>query len=150
MQGLARVMVAATCLAAHAGWAESVVLARTVPAQTVLTADDLVLVASDIPGALQDPGPAIGQETRIALYAGRPLRAGDFGAAASVERNQVVPLLYQTASLDILTEGRALERGGTGDVIRVMNISSRNTVWGEIGANGQVRVATADERTVTE
>jgi flagellar basal body P-ring formation protein FlgA len=122
-------------------FSDSVILTRTVRAQTILTASDMTLVAADIAGALSDPKAAVGQEARVTLYAGRPIRPGDFGPAASVERNQTVVLAYQAAGLDILTEGRALERGGAGDVIRVMNIASRNTVFGEIDTNGQVRVA---------
>ncbi len=123
-------------------WADSVILTRTVRAQTVLTAEDMTLVAASIPGALTDPAMAVGQEARVTLYAGRPIRHGDFGVPATVERNQIVTLAYMAGGLGILTEGRALERGGTGDVIRVMNIASRSTVTGEIDSTGQVRVMT--------
>ncbi len=120
--------------------ADSVIMTRTVRAQAMLTAADMAVVDADISGALTDPATALGQEARVTLYAGRPVRPGDFGPPASVERNQTVTLAYQAGGLDILTEGRALERGGAGDVIRVMNIASRSTVFGEIDTSGQVRV----------
>ena len=52
-------------------------------------------------------------------------------------------LLETEDGLRILTEGRALARGGVGDVIRVMNLSSRTTVSGRIAADGSVHVGLA-------
>lgn len=120
--------------------ADSVVATRTIRAQTVVQADDLTLVAAAIPNALGNLADAVGQEARISIYAGRPILAADLGPPAVVDRNQIVPLAYQSGALAILTEGRALARGGVGDVIRVMNLASRSTVLGRIAANGTVLV----------
>lgn len=120
--------------------ADSVIALRTVRAQSVLAPDDMALVDQAIPGALTDPVAAAGQEARVTLYAGRPIRADDIGPPALVDRNQIVPLAYAAGGLTILTEGRALARGGAGDVIRVMNLASRTTVSGRVDASGQVRV----------
>ena len=120
--------------------ADSVVATRTIRAQTVVQADDLTLVAAAIPNALGNLADAVGQEARISIYAGRPVLATDLGPPAVVDRNQIVPLAYQSGALAILTEGRALARGGVGDVIRVMNLASRSTVLGRIAANGTVLV----------
>lgn len=125
--------------------ADSVVATRTIRAQTPLTAEDLVLVAMDIPGALTDSAAAIGQEARVAIYAGRPIRQADLGPSTVVDRNQIVPLAYTAGGLTILTEGRALARGGVGDVIEIMNLSSRNKVLGQIGPDGVVRVGSRPE-----
>lgn len=92
------------------------------------------------PGALADPLSVIGQEARVALFAGRPIRGSDIGQPAVVDRNQVVPLLFESVGLLIRTEGRALDRAGPGDVIRVMNISSRTTVTATIDAAGVAHV----------
>lgn len=123
--------------------ADSLVATRTIRAQTALTAEDVTSVAMDIPGALTDPAAAFGQETRKVIYAGKPILAGDLGPSAIVERNQIIPLAYTAGSLSILTEGRALARGGVGDVIDVMNLASRNKVTGQIGPDGVVRVGPA-------
>lgn len=121
--------------------ADSLVATRNIRAQTVLGATDMALVAADIPGALPSVESALGLEARVTLYAGRAIRPADVGPSAIVDRNQIVPLAYQAGGLAILTEGRALARGGVGDVIRVMNLSSRTTVTGRIGADGMVQVA---------
>ncbi|MEJ6403215.1 flagellar basal body P-ring formation chaperone FlgA [Yoonia sp. 2307UL14-13] len=116
--------------------ADTVIAARTIPAQTTIMAEDVVLRDQTVPGAVADPAEIIGMEARVALYAGRPIRMGDVGFPAVVERNQVIALHYQRGSLVISTEGRALGRAGPGDVIRVMNIGSRSTVAARIGADG--------------
>ena len=123
-----------------AAMADSVVAARTIKAQSVVQMDDVTLAERAIPNALDNVASAVGQEARISIYAGRPILAADLGPPAVVDRNQIVPLVYQSGALAILTEGRALARGGVGDMIRVMNLASRSTVSGRIAANGTVLV----------
>ena len=134
-------LVLALCLIPLPGLAESLVTTRTIRAQSVIEAADVTLVDADIPEALTLPVLAVGMEARVTIYAGRPVLAADVGPPALVERNQIVALAFQAGALEIITEGRALERGGSGDLIRVMNIASRNTVTGLIGENGQVHVS---------
>jgi flagellar basal body P-ring formation protein FlgA len=120
--------------------AESLVATHTIRADAVLTADDFSVVDADIPGALSDPAEAIGFAAKVTLYAGRPITRADLGTANLVSRNQSVSLVYRTAGLTILTEGRALTEGAEGDVIKVMNLSSHSTVSGTIAADGSVTV----------
>ena len=125
--------------------ADSIVATRTIRAQTVLSVEDFTLVDADIPGALTDPTAVIGLEARVTLYAGRPIVASDLVSAAVVERNQTVSLVFRSAGLSILTEGRALTRGGVGDQIKVMNLASRTTVTGTIDTDGSVLVNAGNE-----
>ncbi|WP_089997171.1 flagellar basal body P-ring formation chaperone FlgA [Cognatiyoonia koreensis] len=127
------------CLAPRAE-AETVVAARTIQAQTIIAATDLVLQDGDVSGGESDPALFIGMEARVALYAGRPIRVGDVGFPALVDRNQLVPLVYENNGLLIRTEGRALGRAGAGEMVRVMNMSSRNTVSARIGPDGAAYV----------
>ncbi len=120
--------------------AESLVAARTLPARTVVGEGDVVTVDADIPGALRTPDEAAGQETRVAIYAGRPVRATDLGPPALVERNGRALLIYSAGGLLIRAEGRALDRGGEGDPVRAMNLSSRVTVTGIVGADGAIHL----------
>lgn len=128
------------CLSPLAGQADTVLAARTLRAETIITERDLKMAPGTTPGALDDPLLAVGMEARVALYAGRPIRPEDVGPPAIVDRNQLVPLSYHAGGLSILTEGRALGRGGAGDVIRVMNLQSRTTVTGRIANDGRVVV----------
>lgn len=120
--------------------AETLVAVRTLRAQTILTPDDLSVVAGVVPGTASDPTEVIGLETRVAIYQGRPIRPADLGPPAIVDRNQSVVLSYVAGPLTITAEGRALGRGGVGDRIKVMNVASRTTVTGIVAADGSVRV----------
>ena len=106
----------------------------------MISAPDLEIKQMDVAGAITDPSAVIGQEARVALYAGRPIRISDFGPPAIVNRNDLVTLVFDHALLSISTEGRALGRGAVGDRIRVMNLSSRTTITGLIRADGQIEV----------
>ncbi|OYX41637.1 MAG: flagella basal body P-ring formation protein FlgA [Rhodobacterales bacterium 32-67-9] len=120
--------------------AETLVAVRTLRAQTILAPDDLTVIAGIVPGTASDPTEAIGLETRVAIYQGRPIRLADLGPPAIVDRNQSVVLSYVAGPLTITAEGRALGRGGVGDRIKVMNVASRTTVTGIVAADGSVRV----------
>jgi flagella basal body P-ring formation protein FlgA len=116
--------------------ADALIAARTIPPRSIIGPEDVLVRDIDVLGALETPALAIGQEARVALYAGRPIRAADVGAPAVVERNQIITLIYRHGTIVISTEGRALDRAGPGDLIRVMNISSRTTVSAQVDATG--------------
>ena len=123
--------------------ADTPVAARTIRAKAILTPDDLTMAPGEVPGAILDPDLIVGQEARVALYAGRPIMPGDVGPPALVERNAIVRLIYDVGGLSIVTEGRALGRGGVGDSLRVMNLASRATVTGSVRPDGAVEVGLA-------
>jgi flagella basal body P-ring formation protein FlgA len=120
--------------------ADIIVPTRTIRAQEILGADDLLLKSTDGGGSvtLQD---LIGQEARVALYPGRAIHARHVGPPTLVDRNQVVPLIYARGGLQIVTEGRALARAGAGDYVRVMNLASRATVMGRVLQDGRIEVS---------
>ncbi len=123
-----------------AALAETLVATRTIRSKSVVTAADLDQLPEVIPGALSDPADAIGMEARVTIYAGRPIRDGDLGRPALVERNEIVALVFRTGSLTITSEGRALGRAGAGEMVKVMNLSSRITVAGHVAEDGSVHV----------
>ena len=135
-----RFVVAFLMLAAPAA-ADVLVAARTIPAQSLIREEDLLLLAGADGSGVDDPLLLIGMEARVALYAGRPVRPADVGFPAIVDRNQIVTLIYDTGGLYIATEGRSLGRAGVGDIIRVMNLSSRHTVSARIGEDGAAYVS---------
>ncbi len=120
--------------------AEIVVPTRTIRAKEIIVASDLELTNTEVDGVVMDPGLLIGQEARVALYPGRPIRETDVGPPAIVDRNDLVVLVFNRQPLSITAEGRALGRGAAGDRIRVMNLSSRTTVTGHIRPDGQIEV----------
>lgn len=131
--------VLATVLALSALPADAAVLAaaRTLPAGTIITAADLRAVDGDRPG-LSDPSEAIGLQTRITILEGRPLQATLLQTPKLITRNQMHPLVFQRGALRIVTTARTLSEGAAGDVIRVMNLESRNTVSAVVQPDGSL------------
>lgn len=127
-------LVSTPCLA------QVVVPTRTVRADAIITEMDVMIgnvSAADGFDRLRD---VIGQEARVVLYAGRPIMLDQIGPPAIVDRNQIVSLFFEGRGLRIATEGRALERGGVGDTIRVMNLASRATLFGQVQQDGTIQI----------
>lgn len=122
--------------------ADSVVATRAIQPKSLITAEDVTLVAMQIPDALNDAAAAVGKEARVAISPGRAIKAADLVQATLVERNAIVAMSFVVGGLEIVTEGRALARGAEGDVIDIMNLSSRTRLRGRILADGSVTVET--------
>lgn len=120
--------------------ADMVVPARTIRPAQIITETDVTFAAGELVTGFAHLSDVIGQEARVVLYAGRPILVGDIGPPAVIDRNQIVPLLYNSSGISISTEGRALERGAVGDRIRVMNLGSRATLFGQVLSDGTVEV----------
>lgn len=120
--------------------ADTVVAARTIRAQSILTADDVAVVDGERPGTFVAIDEVVGLEARVMLYSGRAISTADIGPAAIVERNQIVSLIYNNGGLTITADARALGRAGPGDMLRVMNLSSKTTVSGVVAPDGSVHV----------
>lgn len=135
-----RALVLALALAPGAAFGDSLIAMRTIPAGVVLAPGDIGLAPKEIVGALQDPAEAIGLETRVVLYPGRPIRLQDIGPPALVDRNQPVMLIYRRGPLTIVADGRALGRGAVGDLVQAMNLGSRNIVTGAVTEAGAILV----------
>jgi flagella basal body P-ring formation protein FlgA len=121
-------------------FADTVVPARTIRPNQIIAEMDVVFAAGDLATGYARLSDVIGQEARVALYAGRPILMGDIGPPAIISRNQIVGLRYSANGINISTEGRALERGAVGDRIRVMNLGSRATIFGQILGNGTIQI----------
>ena len=125
---------------AGAAAADAVVATRTIRAAAIITDTDVKLISGEVPGGFDALHYVIGQEAKTTLYAGRPVRFSDVGPPALVARNQVVPLRFEASGLVIETEGRSLERGAVGDRVRIMNLASRQTLFGQVQDDGSVLV----------
>lgn len=124
--------------------ADTVVATRTIRAHSVVSPADVGLSAGDIPGGITSLAEVVGQEARVMIYAGRPVRSSDIGPPAVVDRNQLVTLWFKKGGLVIATEGRAMDRGGIGDTIRAVNLASRLSVSGRVSEGGALLVTGSD------
>lgn len=132
----------AICLvfAFNGALADVVTPVRTLRPGTLISEADLTIKPGDRPGAFDRISDVVGQEARSALYAGRPISFEAIGPPALVNRNQIVSIHFKKHGLMITTDGRALERGGIGDRVRIMNLSSRTTLFGFVQADGTIKV----------
>ncbi len=135
MRWLALMMLPAPALA------DAVIMTRSLPARATVGPADITTVAADIPGAATTADQVVGQALRVAVQAGRPLRADDLTEPEIVARNQLIKLHYAQGGMTIAAGGRALDAGAIGQMVRVMNLSSRGTVQGVVLPDGSVRVA---------
>ncbi|MAX72479.1 flagellar basal body P-ring formation chaperone FlgA [Alterinioella nitratireducens] len=126
--------------AATPALADTVVANGTIRSMSVIGPADVRLVAGDTPGAILDLAAAIGMEARVNLYPGRPIRPGDLREPAVINRNEIITLQYDANGLLIVTEGRALDRAGIGERLRVLNLSSRTTVTATVQGAGLATV----------
>jgi flagella basal body P-ring formation protein FlgA len=139
--GLRTTLVACIVLAVVAqARADTVIAAGTIRGQSLIMASDVAVVEGDTPGALSSVADAIGMEAAVNLYAGRPIRPGDLRPPAVIERNSIVTIRYDHGGLVVVTDGRAMDRAATGEPLRVLNLSSRNTVTAIAAAPGLVTV----------
>ncbi|RED12771.1 hypothetical protein POI8812_01165 [Pontivivens insulae] len=128
------------CLFAEGVLAQTVVPLRAIRAESSIGPGDVGLDDVRVPGAVARLEDVIGREARTTLYPGRPIAPGDLAEPAVVERNQVVAMRYLAGGLSIAAEGRVLSRARPGERIQVMNLQSRNTVWGVVTEHGVVEV----------
>lgn len=120
--------------------AEVLVATRVIPANAVISADDVRMGDVSAAGGLSDLTLVVGMEARKALFAGRPILSSDIGVPAVVERNQLVQLVFSRNGLVIKAEGRAMGRAGPGDRVRVMNLASRTMVTATVDSVGVAHV----------
>lgn len=132
-------LIAATILAS--GYAPVIadepVAARNIRAGEVIAASDIEIPDSET--ALRKAAGFIGKETTRAIFRGQKISSVDLRAPTLVARNAVVTMEFLKGPLSISTEGRALDQGGEGERIRVMNLASRRIVTAIVIDSNTVR-----------
>jgi flagellar basal body P-ring formation protein FlgA len=120
------------------------VLARPMMPGEVVRAEDITTAdyrADQMQaGSVMDPRDLIGETPRHPLHAAQPLRATDLQVPVVVKRNDLVLIVLERPGLYLTAEGRALEDGGKGTVIRVTNTQSKRTIDATVLGSGQVAV----------
>lgn len=121
-----------------------VVLTRTVPAGTVISADAVSTESRDMGrvtgGSLAVPADAVGKTARRTLVAGAVLSPADLVAVRLVRRGDTVTLVSGAGGIEVRASGRALGDAGESERLSVENLSSHRILQGYVGANGEVRV----------
>lgn len=119
--------------------------ARPIAREEVVTADAIHWIemrANRVPAnALMDEARIVGQQARRSLKADGVFRATDLREPVVVAKGEIITMSYAVPGVQLTDRGRALENGGVGDIIRIMNLSSNRTITAEVGGPGLVHVA---------
>jgi flagellar basal body P-ring formation protein FlgA len=91
------------------------------------------------PVAGAEPAPRV---LARAVAPGSVLSPTQFAHARVVRRGQSVTLVGRSGSFEVRAQGKALGDAGTGERVRVENLSSRRVVEGEVRSDGSVLVVT--------
>lgn len=83
----------------------------------------------------------IGQTPRHYLAINAPLRARDLEAPRLVAKGAIVTMVLQTPTMVLTAQGRALQAGARGEVVRVVNTQSNRTVDATVTGTNQVAIA---------
>ncbi len=119
------------------------VAARPIRPGQIIGPEDLRLERGDLAaqpaGALTDMSRAIGHHARFAVGAGNTLRADMLRLPPAVQQGQTVKVIGSGAGFHVSNQGRALNRAGEGESVRV-RLPNGRVVTGTARAEGVVEV----------
>ncbi|WP_321391691.1 flagellar basal body P-ring formation chaperone FlgA [Emcibacter sp.] len=85
----------------------------------------------------------LGMTVRRPMKSDTPVRLSDLKRPEIIHRGKLVNITYETSKMTLTVIGKAMENGGTGDVIRVMNANSLKTMEALVTGPGEVQVISA-------
>lgn len=94
-------------------------------------------VTSDM---IMDQKDLVGTTPRRVLAPQQVVKLSDVELPTLVERGSRVTMILNSGTMKLTAAGKALEDGAAGDVIRVVNLSSKRTIDGFVAPNGTVEV----------
>lgn len=89
-----------------------------------------------------EPSDLIGMTATRTLPAGKPVRTAEVRRPLLVEKGSIVTMQLKTAMMSLTAQGRALENGSRGDIIRISNVQTNTVIEAEITGPGTARVET--------
>lgn len=89
---------------------------------------------------ITDRSQILGLTPKRGLAAGRLIRSSDIQAPVLVPRRGLVTILLRHNNMTLTAQGRALENGSKGHVVRVLNTQSNKTIQAVVSGAGLVTV----------
>jgi flagellar basal body P-ring formation protein FlgA len=87
-----------------------------------------------------NPRQLVGQEPRYQLRSGVPVRTAEVQRPVTVAKNSPVTMILKTRFMQLSAQGKAIEDGSQGDIIRVTNNQTKQTVEARVEGPGIVSV----------
>ena len=82
----------------------------------------------------------IGMTPRRLVQAGQPIKELEIQAPQIVKRGEMITMVFENGALSLTAQGKALESGAKGDLVRVTNISSSRNLEAEVTAFKEVKI----------
>lgn len=130
------------------------VATRALAAGAIINPSDLAIerrpksqIGADAIMAADD---AIGQAVRAPVRAGQPLRRAELTTPQLVHRDDEVTLVYEVPGIMLTTRGKALEAGGAGDTVGVLNVETKRTIQGTVSGPNRITVMATTRRTSSD
>lgn len=111
---------------------EVLTYARDFTAGEIVQPEDIVWAAPSGLGvpfdAPRDAGAVIGQAARRPLRAGTAVQLSDLGAAKVIKKDEMVQVAYAAGGIKLVLQGKALSSAAIGEVVDILNPSSKKTI----------------------
>ncbi|HSV25972.1 MAG TPA: flagellar basal body P-ring formation chaperone FlgA [Xanthobacteraceae bacterium] len=125
--------------------ADAVVPIRAIGRGEIVRGADLVVerrpraeVTADVPASIAE---VAGRAARQGLRPGRPVRRTDLAKPELVKRDDTVSVIYQVPGMMLTSRAKALEGGGEGDIVNVLNPQSKRAIQGVVIGPGRVDIS---------
>ncbi|MBR1778773.1 MAG: flagellar basal body P-ring formation protein FlgA [Alphaproteobacteria bacterium] len=84
----------------------------------------------------------IGKEVKRSIRSGQMILANDVRTQVMVTKGKMITLNFTKGGIMLSAQGKALENGGLGDTVRVMNVQSKSVVQGTVTGPETVSIYT--------
>ena len=121
------------------------VLRRPMSAGQIIRPDDIETVyrRNDLLGqdTVMAAAQIVGRTPQSVIRAGEPIRQTDTRAPILVSRDSQVIIRLQAGAMTLTVQGKAMDEGARGDVVRVVNLQSKKTIEATVAGPDLVAVS---------
>ena len=126
------------------------VLARRLEGGTMISATDIDTLTLPVdrinPTVVTEASQLIGRELRRDTDGGEIIHTHDIIPPRYVTRGSLITMKIETPFMIVTSQGKALQDGAEGDVVRVMNTQSNRMVEGTVTGAGTVTIHTSTQK----
>jgi flagella basal body P-ring formation protein FlgA len=97
---------------------------------------------------ITEPEQLIGMAAKRLIGADRPIRTAQIRRPLLIAKGGLVTIRLNYANMSLTAQGRSLDEGSLGDVVRITNSQSKNIVEARVTGANRVRVQSLNARTL--
>lgn len=126
-----------------------VVLNRALPRGEIITAadlDEIMLPGETVRSQMAvSPDEIVGLQTRRPLRANQPIFKADLQRPILIKKGTMVTMVFTTPYMNLTAQGRAISDAAAGEIVRVVNLRSNQTVEGIANSYNRVLMASPQD-----